>query len=387
MLSRECNSGQPAGFQSSDGKLWFPTIKGIAMIDPRNMPVNTQPPPVAVERAVVDGEAVVLNERTDLLPGRQRYEFYYTALSLVAPEKVRFKYILEGFDKDWVVAGAERVASYTRIPPGSYKFRVLACNNDGVWNEAGASLNLYLKPYFYQTYWFYAGCLGAVGLLALGVYRLRVGRIRAKFNAVLEERNRMAREIHDTLAQSFVGIALQLQAVGKALPDAPATAERHLSLAQNMVSHSLVEARRSVWDLRSQALETNDLATALSETARQMTEGTSVHAEVLVSGNDRRLSAQIENNVLRIAQEALTNALRHSGANNVAINLKFDASSLDVSIKDDGHGFDVNGVLAATAGHFGLRGMGERVEHIGGCLSLISNPGEGTEVLATIPIK
>jgi len=357
------------------------------MIDPRNMPINTQSPPVIIERVVVDGEPATLNERTDLLPGKQRYEFYYTALSLVAPEKVRFRYILEGFDKDWVEAGAQRVASYTRIPPGSYKFKVLACNNDGVWNETGAVLDLFLKPYFYQSYWFYALCMGAVGLVALGMYRLRVGRIRAKFNAVLDERNRMAREIHDTLAQSFVGIALQLQAVEKALPDAPATAERHLSLAQSMVSHSLVEARRSVWDLRSQALETNDLATALSETARQMTEGTPVHAEVLVSGSSRRLATQIENNALRIAQEALTNALRHSSANKVTIELKFDVSSLELRIKDDGRGFDVDGVLAATGGHFGLRGMGERVEHIGGSLSITSNVSEGTEVSATIPIK
>src|SRR6185369_1898331 len=205
-----------------------------------------------------------------------------------------------------------------------YKFRVLACNNDGVWNEAGASFDLYLRPYFYQAYWFYAACLAGIALLWFGAYRLRVRRMRVGFDAVLEERNRMAREIHDTLAQGFVGIALQLQAVENALSDAPETAKQHLGLAQSMVSHSLVEARRSVWDLRAQALETSDLVTALSESARQMTEGTSVHAEVVVSGNDRRMAAQIENNALRIAQEALTNALRHSGAKNVVINLKFD---------------------------------------------------------------
>jgi signal transduction histidine kinase len=264
---------------------------------------------------------------------------------------------------------------------------VLACNNDGIWNEAGASLEFHLKPYVYQTYWFYFACAAAIALGALGVYRLRVRRIRGQFAAVLEERNRMAREIHDTLAQGFVGIALQLQAVEKALTDAPDAAKQHLGLAQSMVSHSLVEARRSVWDLRAQALETSDLAAALSATARQMTEGTQVRAEVRVVGENRRLPANVENNALRIGQEGLTNSLKHAEARQVIIELKFDEDSLRLSVKDDGHGFDTEGVLATADGHFGLLGIRERVEHLGGRLNLNSRPGEGTELVVTIPIK
>jgi ligand-binding sensor domain-containing protein/signal transduction histidine kinase len=387
MLSRECNGGQPGAWKSADGKLWFATIKGIAMIDPQSTRINDQPPPVAIERAVVDGEPIQLTERVELPPGKERYEFYYTALSLVAPEKVRFKYKLEGFDRDWVDAGVERVGFYTHIPPGTYSFRVIACNNDGVWNETGALLNLYLKPYFYQTYWFYVAIAVSVGLLALAIYRLRVQRIRAQFAAVLDERNRMAREIHDTLAQGFVGIALQLQAVEKAMPDAPEKAERHLALAQSMVSYNLVEARRTVWDLRSQALETNDLAAALSQTARQMTEGTAVVAEVRVTGENRRLPSQIENNLLRIAQEALTNALKHAEPNHVFIELDFGTASIELRVRDDGRGFDAEGLIAAADGHFGLLGMRERVEHLGGRLTLSSRPGEGTDVRATIPVS
>ena len=387
MLSRECNGGQPGAWKSDDGKLWFATIKGIAMIDPQRARINDQPPPVAIERAVVDGEPIQLNERVELPPGKERYEFYYTAMSFAAPEKVRFKYKLEGFDKDWVAAGAERVALYTHIPPGTYKLRVIACNNDGVWNETGALLSLYLNPYFYQTYWFYAGVALSLGLLALAIYRLRVQRIRAQFAAVLEERNRMAREIHDTLAQDFVGIALQLKAVEKAMPDAPDKVERHLALAQSMVSHSLVEARRTVWNLRAQALETNDLATAFSHTARQMTEGTAVVAEVRVSGENRRLPSQIENNALRIGQEALTNAIKHAEPKHVLIELDFEAANLQLRVKDDGRGFDTEGMLATADGHFGLLGMRERAEHCGGRLTLSSRPGEGTEVWATIPIS
>jgi signal transduction histidine kinase len=264
---------------------------------------------------------------------------------------------------------------------------VLACNNDGVWNEAGASFDLYLRPYFYQSYWFYAVCVAGIALLWFGAYRLRVRRMGAQFAAVLEERNRMAREIHDTLAQGFVGIALQLQAVEKALPDAPDTAKQHLGLAQSMVSHSLVEARRSVWDLRAQALETSDLVTALSETARQMTEGASVRAEVRVVGSPRRLPVQVENNALRIGQEGLTNALKHAQAREIVIELKFEANNLQVSVKDDGRGFSTEGVLATADGHFGLLGIRERVEHVGGQLILRSCEGAGTEIVATIPIK
>jgi ligand-binding sensor domain-containing protein/two-component sensor histidine kinase len=387
MLSRECNGGQPGAWKSDDGKLWFATIKGIAMIDPQRARINDQPPPVAIERAVVDGEPVQLNQRVELPPGKERYEFYYTAMSFAAPEKVRFKYKLEGFDKDWVAAGAERVGLYTHLPPGTYKFRVIACNNDGVWNETGALLDLYLNPYFYQTYWFYAGVAVSLGLLALGIYRLRVQRISAKFAAVLEERNRMAREIHDTLAQSFVGIALQLKAVENAMPDAPDKVEQHLALAQSMVSHSLVEARRTVWNLRSQALETNDLATAFSDTARQMTEGSAVVTEVRVSGESRRLPSRIENNALRIGQEALTNAIKHAEPKHVLIELDFEAANLQLRVKDDGRGFDTEGMLATADGHFGLLGMRERAEHCGGRLRLSSRPGEGTEVWATIPIS
>jgi ligand-binding sensor domain-containing protein/signal transduction histidine kinase len=387
MLSRECNGGQPGAVKSADGKLWFATIRGIAMIDARITQINEVPPPVAIERVVVDGEPIALNARVDLPPGKERYEFYYTALSLAAPEKVRFKYRLEGFDKEWVDAGTERIGLYTHIPPGTYKFRVIACNNDGVWNETGALLNLYLNPYFYQTYWFYAAVAATLGLMALAIYRLRVKGIKAQFAAVLEERGRMAREIHDTLAQGFVGIALQLQAVEKAMPDAPDKAGQHLALAKSMVSHSLVEARRTVWDLRSQQLENNDLPTAFSQTARQMTEGTGVVAEVRISGESRRLPWRIENNAFRIAQEALTNAIRHAEPKHVLIELDFETSNLQLKVKDDGRGFDVEGVLATADGHFGLLGMRERVEHVGGRLTLSSRPGEGTEVWATIPIS
>ena len=386
MESRECNGGQPAGFRGRDGKLWFPTTKGVAMIDPENLKINNEPPPVVIEQVIADEERLDPSKRAELAPGLYRLEFQYTGLSFIAPEKVRFKYKLEGFDEDWVDADNRRIAYYTSIPPGDYTFRVKACNNDGVWNEQDASFGFYLKPHFYQTYWFYVVLAAFAGLIGWGLYRLRLKQLKAQFSTVLAERNRMARDIHDTLAQGFVGISLQLEAVGKMLDESPHRAKQHLDLAQNMVSHSLTEARRSVWDLRSHALDSADLATALSDIARQLTSGTSVQAQLSVVGTPRRFDDAIENNLLRIGQEALTNTMKHARATKIHIELSFHAEYIQLGIRDDGCGFDANDQPHSGKGHFGLIGMRERVERLKGQLQLKSRPGAGTEILIKVPV-
>jgi ligand-binding sensor domain-containing protein/two-component sensor histidine kinase len=385
MESRECNGGQPAGFRGRDGKLWFPTTKGIAMIDPENMKINDAPPPVVIEQVIADDERLDRSNKVELGPGLYRLEFQYAGLSFIAPEKVRFKYKLEGFDKDWVDADNRRIAYYTSIPPGDYTFRVKACNNDGIWNEQDASFVFYLKPHFYQTYWFYIALAAVAGLVVWGTYRLRLRQLKAQFSSVLIERNRMARDIHDTLAQGFVGISLQLEAVGKMLDESPRSAKQHLDLAQDMVTHSLTEARRSVWDLRSQALESADLATALSDIARRLTSGTSVQAQLSVVGATRRLDAAVENNLLRIGQEALTNAMKHARAKKLHIELSFHSKHVELRIRDDGCGFDTNDKSHSEDGHFGLIGMLERAERLKGHLQLNSRPDAGTEILVTVP--
>jgi len=292
---------------------------------------------------------------------------------------------LEGYDKDWIEAGNRRTAYYTSIPPGRYRFRVLACNNDGVWSEAGDSFNFYLKPHFYQTGLFYAllglGCV----VIGLAFYRLRIRQVRSKFAAVLAERNRLASEIHDTLAQGFVGIALQVQAARKMLKAAPQAAEQHLDIAEKMVNHSVGEARRAIWNLRSAALENGNLAAALSEAANQLTTGTGVEVQVGVSGTPRPLASRIENTLLRIGQEALTNAMKHAKPRRIAVELCYDSHSVQLRIADDGQGFDTDTVASANDGHFGLTGMRERLEGIRGKLELQSGNGKGTQVVATIP--
>ncbi|HKQ03975.1 MAG TPA: two-component regulator propeller domain-containing protein [Blastocatellia bacterium] len=387
MESRECTGGgQPAGWRSRDGRLWFPTIKGVAVADPEHMKTNSEPPPVVVEQIIVDEKPVEKTANIELAAGVYRLEFHYTGLSFIAPEKVRFKYKLEGFDQNWVDAGARRTAYYTSIPPGHYTFRVLAANNDGVWNATGAVVSFYLRPRFYQTVWFYVALLALAGAIAWAIYRRRIRRVRAEFAAVLAERNRMARDIHDTLAQGFVGISLQLEAVGKMLDQSPDRAKQHLDLAQTMVTHSLAEARRSVWDLRAQALENTDLATALADAAKKLTSGTAVQSEFQVTGTPRQLPATVESNLWRIGQEAMTNALKHAHPRHLRVELAFAPKHVTLSVTDDGHGFDTQNDRLSGDGHFGLIGMRERAERLKGKLQIDSGEGTGTRISVIAPV-
>jgi ligand-binding sensor domain-containing protein/two-component sensor histidine kinase len=387
MKIRECNGGgHPAGWKTQDGRLWFSTLKGVAVIDPDNIKLNQLPPPVVIEEVLADDRVLPRTEKLELSPGLTRFAFHYAGLSFVAPEKVQFKYKLEGFDKDWIVSGSRRVAYYTNIPPGKYVFRVIACNNDGVWNDLGAGFSFYLKPHFYQTYWFYAVCLAALGLIGWQLYLLRVKRIESQFSAVLAERNRIAREIHDTLTQGLTGISLQLELVAKRMPVSTEAAKPHLDQARMLARENLADARRSIWDLRSQALENSDLPTSLSQAARRLTASTGTQAQLQVSGAYRRLSETVESNLLRIGQEAVNNAVKHARAGRIDIALQFDPDLVRMCVRDDGLGFEAEKAPASRDGHFGLLGMRERAEQIGGKLIVSSVPGEGTEVSVEVPL-
>lgn len=387
MMTRECSGGgDPAGWKTRDGKLWFPTIKGVAMIDPERIRINSQPPPVVIEQIRIDEHSIAPSDHLELPPGTTRFDLYYTAPSFVAPEQVRFKYKLEGFDKDWIDSGTRRIAYYTNLRPGAYTFRVIAGNNDGIWNETGAAFGFYLKPYFYQTYWFYAVLLLALALLGWLLFQQRVRGMRARFGAVLAERNRIAREIHDNLAQEMSGISVQLEVVARTMPPDAGAARTQLDRARQQVRHGIAEARRYIWDLRSTALENDDLPAALSETARRLTNETGIQAQVEVNGTFRPLDRLIEDNLLRIGQEAINNAVRHAEAQRISVNLVFDARRVQLSIRDDGHGFDTQ-VAGNGHTHFGLIGMRERAERIGGTLSIHSTSESGTEVVAEVPIS
>jgi ligand-binding sensor domain-containing protein/signal transduction histidine kinase len=385
-LTREASGGgHPAGWRTSDGRMWFATIKGLAVIDPEHIPLNTAPPPIAIEQLFVDNQPVPLTQKVTLSPSSSRLDFYYTALSFIAPENVRFKYKLEGFDDNWIDGGARRVASYTNLRPGNYEFRVIAANNDGVWNETGASVQFYLEPRFYQTYWFYALCLVLLALAAWQLYRMRVRRMAHQFSAVLAERNRIAREIHDNLAQDILGISVQLELVARLMPAAAEAAKGHLDRARILVRNSMTEARRYVWDLRSQELQKKDLSAALRDTTKRLTAENNVEAVVEVTGPSRPLPLPVETNLLRIGQEAINNAVKHARANRIDVTLNFDTRSVQLNIRDDGRGFDPQAQIAD--GHFGLIGMRERAEQIGAMLMIDSAVERGTQIAVDVPLN
>ncbi|HEX8282768.1 MAG TPA: two-component regulator propeller domain-containing protein [Pyrinomonadaceae bacterium] len=388
MPTRECSGGgHPSGWRGRDGRLWFTTIKGVAMIDPERVALNNEPPPVVVEEVRVDGELVPSGARRELEPGSSRFDFHYAGLSFVAPEKVRYRYKLEGFDDDWVDGGDRRVAYYTNLGPGEYKFLVAASNNDGVWSRAPASFDFRLRPHFYRTYWFYALSALALALLAWQLYALRLRQVRARFDAVLAERNRIAREIHDNLAQEILGVSVQLEIVARMMNVSADSARTHLDRARQLVRGSIAEARRYVWDLRSQTLDDRDLPTALAEMARRLTADSGVQTQFQLGGTFRPLPRQVENNLLRIAQEAVNNAVRHARARTIYVNLFFDAAGVRLSVRDDGRGFDPGREDGARAGHFGILGMRERAEEMGGTLSVESRPGGGSEVAVGVPVE
>jgi signal transduction histidine kinase len=385
MPTSELNrGGQTRGWRDGRGRLWFPTVSGLAVVDPARVPSDMTPPQVVIEEVRAD-DAVIAGGAPVVLPsGLRRFEFHYTAFAFAAPDKIRFRYKLEGFDPDWIDAGARRVAYYTSVPPRQYRFRVKASNRDGVWNEEGASFDFALAAPFYRHPLFWAAIALAGAALAFALHRLHLRQVKAQFAAVTAERGRMARDIHDTLAQGFVGIGIQLETAAKLQPTSAEQAREHLDRARILVRSSLADARRTVWALRSETLEEHDLAGALDLVARQISGDHDV--KVNVSGPRRRLPADVENNLLRIGQEALANAARHAHADQISIDLRFGDGVVRLSVKDNGCGFDVEHAAQAASGHFGLAGIRERVHNLGGELSLLSRPGQGSELVVEVPV-
>ena len=376
--------GHPAVWKLSDGTVWFATRKGVAIVDPAHLFFNHVVPPVVIERFTVDD--TVQPNGSEIPPGHIRLAFEYAGLSFVAPSRVRYRYRMEGFDKQWTDAGSRRSAYYTNLPAGHYRFQVQAANNDGVWNESGAELSFFIRPPFYRTLWFLFLAAALLAGLAVLLYRLRVRRLRSQFDAVLAERNRVAREIHDTLAQSFVGVSVQLELTTQLLAQQQVDAARQqLDQTRAYVREGISEARRSIWDLRA-ATAQNTLPTRLTGLAEQFGSN-NLKLHVRIGGTYRPLDAGMENEILRIAQEALTNVTRHAQASSAALTLNYEPAQLTLTIVDDGQGFSTSEASLLTAqGHFGLQGMRERARHIGAQLSISSATGQGTQIHLTVPL-
>ena len=400
MKISECSSGgRPAGWRMQDGSLWFATLKGVASLRPDSHFEHRTEPGVAIEQVAIDdqlvedGAAGASGAALVVPAGRERITLHYASPSFQTPQKVVFRYMLEGFDREWVMAGSRRTAYYTNIPAGTYRFLVSASNGDGGWSESSAGMQIVVKPRFYRTRWFYLVLALVVVCATYGVYRLRVRSVEASYQAVMGERNRIAREIHDTLAQGYVGVALQLELVGRLLkasrssPGEAGPIEGLVESTKELVRSSLEEARSSIWNLRSAQsdAEAETLPARLAAAVRAKQEGSKAAIRLTVTGTFRPLERIVEDEMLRIGQEAVSNAVRHASATAVEVVLKYDTGWLRLKISDDGKGFSPT--ASAPSGHYGLHGMKERAAAMGAQLRIESSPGAGTSVEASLAIS
>jgi signal transduction histidine kinase/ligand-binding sensor domain-containing protein len=387
LRSAQCAPAYPTaggGIRTADGRLWFTTGRGLALLSPDSQKPAALSPVAHLVQMTANGDAVDLSRPARLAPGVERLQIRYTGIHLSAPERVQYFYRLDGLDTDWVSAGGRRVINFNSLHHGRYRFHVRAELPGGPGNQQ--SYEFEMLPQFWETAWFRTLCVAALLAGAWGIYRLRLRQIRSRFALVLEERARLAREIHDTLAQGFVGISSQLDAVAMCMPETETPAQSYLNMARRMARHSLTEARRSVMDLRASALEGQELAAAIESGMRLWTAGSGAQVTVDVVDLGEKLPEEMEQHLLRIAQEAVTNALKHAAASRIEVKLHREARHLHLRIKDDGCGFDQQDVFSSRAGHFGVIGMRERAERVGGELRLASNPGEGTEVEVIVPL-
>ncbi len=384
-------AGAPLGnIQSAhdaNGRLWFVRGGGLTEVDPRALG-RLQPPvssPVRIEAAFANEQRLTPDSKQSLPAGTKRLQISYSAVAL-ASNKLRFRYRLDGFDTGWVEAGARRQAFYTNLSPSTYRFRVEAISQDGSWTTSDAAWDFAIEPAFYQTTWFYSTMVAAVGLLVAAAWRVRLRRVRREFSLVLAERARLSREIHDTLLQSLVGVALQFDAIANSLDGASAAAKEQLVRIRRHVESYIREARQSIWDLRSPVLETHDLAAALREFGRRAAAGSAARFTATVTGTPRQPSAKVENQLLRIGQEAISNAVRHAQATRISLEVRFEDGALTLRVSDDGRGFEYDSVAHNGDSHYGLTTMRERAEELGGRFRVSTERGKGTSVETVVPL-
>jgi ligand-binding sensor domain-containing protein/signal transduction histidine kinase len=386
LSTNQMNGGvQPAGAVTPSGEFWFPSAKGAVCIG-HEMPEPGRASPVLVEQALADGRDVPFDGGLKLAPGNGKLEIQYTAIRLRSPETIRFKYWLENLDPDWTDAGQRRIAYYTNVPAGDYRFHVIAYEINDPRVATEQILSIHWQPHFYQTRWFVGLCVLALLSAVAGAYFVHVRNLGKRFAAVLEERNRLAREMHDTLIQGCVGVSALLEAASRAQDVSPAISHELVDRARDEVRAAVDEARLAVWNLRQGSGSGEDLVRSVSELASRTSLETGIPIHFSTSGAPFALGAEGERSLLMMIREAITNALRHAAPTNVTVSLMFDRESIEARVEDNGCGFDPARVRVANgAGHYGLIGMRERVEKLGGEYSLDSAPGKGTRVRLRIP--
>jgi signal transduction histidine kinase/ligand-binding sensor domain-containing protein len=392
----QCSGGfQPAGCRTADGRIWFPTSKGLVAVDPRNVKSNPLPPPVIIEKMTVDDHPIAvtpeLNEPIRISPGQHRFEFEFTGFSFAAPEKVRFRYKLENLEKEAVEVQSPRRAYYSYIPPGQYRFHVRACNNDGVWNETGAELGFVVLPYVWQTWWFRISG-GAMTAIAGGVIvwldaRRRMRRKLERFErqqAIERERARIAKDIHDDLGAGLTRISMFTESVSSEQVSPPQALE-----ALNRIyatTHEMTLAMDEiVWAVNPQHDTLDSLATYLGKFVQDFLESAGVRCrlDMPLQLPNWRLDAELRHNVYLALKESLNNILRHAGATEVRVSLTLGERAFTIVVEDNGKGFVIeqNGGTSApgrTPHRNGLANMKQRLAEIGGRFEITSVPGQGT---------
>jgi signal transduction histidine kinase/ligand-binding sensor domain-containing protein len=379
---------------SPDGRVWFVNSGIVQMIDPASLSQKALPANTYIEAVAVDRKEFAATENLRLAPHPRDLQIDYTSPTFLIPQKVKFRYRLDGYDRDWHDAGTRRQAFYTDLPPGKYSFRVIAANSDGAWNESAAKLDFSVAPAYYQTNWFRALCALFFFALLWAAYQLRVRQLRYQFEMTLDarvsERTRIARDLHDTLLQSFQAVLPRLQAAIYQLPDSPVDARKTLEAAVDDASEAIAEGRDAVQGLRMSAVEKNDLAVAIRTVGEELAvaenEQASTAFEVLVEGTPRSLHPILRDEVYRLAVEAVRNAFRHAAAQSVEVEIHYDEKHFRIRVRDDGKGIRAELLRGeGREGHYGLTGMRERAKLVGGKLTIWTEVDSGTEIELIIP--
>jgi ligand-binding sensor domain-containing protein len=384
MNSIQCSVGAPNLALSPDGKLWVATVKGLAMIDLALVPQVTRKPGVFVGAITVGNHHEFPGQELNLPPGTHHVEIPLKAIDLAAPEKVRLQYRLEGVDPAWVDADASRTAVYTNIPPGTHLLHVRASGSDGVWDRRGIVYNITQRPYFYQTIWFQFILITTILLLLSAAYYLRVQQIVRQTRIRLAERERIARELHDTLLQGVLSASMQLDLAEDQLPDDSPTKPLLKRILQ-MMRQVTDEGRDALRGLRTQDSESGDLAISFSRIGREYAIDEKIQYRVVAQTATRPLRPKIRDEVYRVGREAIVNAFVHANANSVEVAIEYASSYFRLLVRDDGCGIDAHVLEAGREGHWGLPGMRERSEALGAQFTVRSRVGAGTEVELKIP--
>jgi len=379
---------------STDGRIWFTSGVVVQVVDPSALAQKLPPARVYIESVIVDRKEFVATDKLTLSPHPRDLQIDYTSPTFTIPQRVKFRYRLDKYDRDWHEAGTRRQAFYTDLPPGKYSFRVMASNSDGVWNESAAKLDFSVAPAYYQTNWFRALCAFMFLALLWAVYQWRVRQLQKQFETTLDarvsERTRIARDLHDTLLQSFQALLPLFQVGVNKLPEGAVESRKTLELALGRAEEAVGEGRDAIKGLRISTIEKNDLAMAIRTIGEELAVAEkrqkAVSFDLLVEGTPRELHPILRDEIYRLATEALRNSFRHADAQNVEVEIRYDEKYFRLRVRDDGKGIPSD-ILSRDGceGHYGLPGMRERAALVGGKLTIWTELDSGTEIELVIP--